>query len=118
MGKRGRQRGREAPPAAPTTDYRDPDDNVLTLRGALSPASRGRYAEALHGGLNRDDAQARATELLFEQLTVSWTIAGVRSERQKELLGRYRMASAQERTFVLVSLRAHLAENFPDMEAP
>jgi hypothetical protein len=34
------------------------------------------------------------------------------------LLGRYRMASAAERRFVRQSLRAHVAANFPDVEAP
>ena len=42
----------------------------------------------------------------------------MRTDRQKELLGRYRMASADERRFVRDSLRAHVAENFPELEAP
>ena len=49
---------------------------------------------------------------------VAWTIAGVTTDRQKELLGRYRMASGQEREFVLRALREHAAENFPELEAP
>jgi hypothetical protein len=118
MGRRSRQRGRETLPTAPSSEYRDTAGGVLELRGALSPATRRRYAETLHGGLNRDDSAQRATELLFEHLAVAWTVAGVRSERQKELVGRYRMASAAERGFVRTSLRAHLAEHFPDMEAP
>jgi hypothetical protein len=117
MGKRNRRR-RSEEPSAPTTDYTDAEGNSLTFRGALSPATRRRYADTLQGGLEREDAWQRATELLFEHLTVAWTIAGVRSEAPKELLGRYRMASAAERTFVRDSLRSHLAENFPDMEAP
>jgi hypothetical protein len=107
-----------APPSAPVSEYRDGADTVLELRGALTPATRVRYAETLHGGLNRNDAHARAAELLFEHLAVSWTVAGVRTDRPKELLGRYRMATALEREFVRDSLRAHLTENFPDMEAP
>lgn len=117
MGKRHRRR-RSEQPSAPTTDYTDPEGNALTLRGALSPATRLRYAETLQGGLEREDAWQRATELLFEHLTAAWTIAGVRTDSPKQLLGRYRMASAAERTFVRDSLRAHLAEHFPDMEAP
>ncbi|HLI59275.1 MAG TPA: hypothetical protein VKV21_06380 [Solirubrobacteraceae bacterium] len=117
MGKRHRRRRAEEP-SAPSTDYTDADGNTLTLRGALSPATRRRYAETLQGGLDREDAWQRATELLFEHLAVAWTIAGVRTERQQELLARYRMASAAERTFVRDSLRAHLAEHFPDMDAP
>jgi hypothetical protein len=127
MGKRQRQRARSGTPTEPigtagldipTIDYADGDGNVLTLRGALSPSTRRRYAETLGGGLNREDAWQRAAELLFERLAVSWTIAGSTIDRQKELLGRYRMASAAERTFVRESLRAHLAEHFPEMEAP
>jgi hypothetical protein len=91
---------------------------VLVLRGSLSPASRVQYAATLGGGLEREDAWQRAAELLFERLAVSWTIAGVAIDRQKDLLGRYRMASADERRFVRDTLRAHLAEHFPDMEAP
>ena len=49
---------------------------------------------------------------------VAWTIAGLRTEKQKELLGRYRMASAAERQFVRDSLRAHVTENFPELQAP
>ena len=56
--------------------------------------------------------------MLFERLAVRWTINGLETTRQKELLGRYRMASAPEREFVLASLRAHLAENFPELQAP
>jgi hypothetical protein len=117
MGKRNRRR-RSEEPSAPTTDYTDAEGNALTLRGALTPATRRRYAETLQGGLEREDAWQRATELLFEHLTAAWTIAGVRTDAPKELLGRYRMASAAERTFVRDSLRAHLAENFPDLETP
>jgi hypothetical protein len=90
----------------------------LGLRGSLTPATRRDYAETLAGGLNREDARQRAIELLFERLAVSWTISGLEMTRQKELIGRYRMASAPEREFVLESMRAHLAEHFPDMEAP
>ena len=117
MGKRNRQRNRDRL-TAPTTSYPGPEDSVLELRGALSPATRVRYADTLGSGLNQDDAWQRATELLFEHLAVAWTTAGVRTERPKELLGRYRIASPAERAFVRDTLRVHLAENFPDMEAP
>ena len=118
MGKRSRQRWRDPPPAAPICAYTDAGGNVLELRGALTPATRRRYAETLAGGLDREDARHRAIELLFEHLTAAWTIAGVTSTRQRELLGRYRIASAAERAFVLDSLRAHLADRFPEMQAP
>jgi hypothetical protein len=104
--------------SAPTHDYTDDDGNVLTLRGSLTPASRLAYAETLTAGLSQEDAWQRATELLFERLAVSWTIAGLETTRQKELLMRYRMASASEREFVRDALRSHLAEHFPELQAP
>jgi hypothetical protein len=125
MGKRARRRSNEvAGPlasdemTAPISVYTDPEAGELELRGSLTLRARAEYAATLGGGLDRDDAWQRATELLFERLAVAWTIAGVRTEKQRELLGRYRMASAAERRFVRETLRAHVAANFPDVEAP
>ena len=126
MGKRARKRSSSATGqrasgtelTIPSSTYSDADGNELELRGSLTPGARREYATTLSGGLQREDAWQRATELLFERLAVSWTISGLRIEEQKELLGRYRMATADERRFVRESLRAHLAENFPEMEAP
>ncbi|MFL5860588.1 MAG: hypothetical protein ACJ780_07400 [Solirubrobacteraceae bacterium] len=118
MGRRGREKSRRDVGSAPTSEYRDADGNVLVLRGSLTPATRQTYAETLDGGLHREDARARAIEMLFERLAAGWTINGLETTRQKELLGRYRVASAVEREFVLESLRAHLAENFPELETP
>jgi hypothetical protein len=103
---------------APTTDYHDARGNVLTLRGSLTPGARREYADILAGGLHREDAWQRATELLFERLAVAWTISGLELTRQKELLGRYRMATTEERRFVRDVLREHAAEHFPELEAP
>jgi len=100
------------------SEYRDEDGNVLALRGSLTPGARREYAEVLHGGLQRDDAWQRATELLFERLAVSWTIAGLQTTRQKELLARYRLSSEAERQFVRGALREHVGEHFPELEAP
>ena len=118
MGRRGREKAKQQALSAPVTEYRDADGNVLALRGALSPATRRQYTDTLTGGLHREDARARAIEMLFERLAVSWTISEIETSRQKELLARFRMATAAEREFVLASLRAHLAENFPELEAP
>jgi hypothetical protein len=103
---------------APTSDYPDAEGNVLTLRGPLTAGARQEYAQVLAGGVEREDAWQRATELLFERLAVSWTIAGLTIHKQKELLGRFRLASQAERQFVRESLRAHVAEHFPELEAP
>jgi hypothetical protein len=116
MGRRSRQREKLA---APTTDYADADGNVLTLRGALTPATRQQYAGVLAGSpLSQEDAWQRAVEFLFERLAVRWTISGVPVEKQKELLQRFRFASQDERRWIREVLREHLAEWFPDMTAP
>jgi hypothetical protein len=122
MGKRGRSKQRLR---APASDYTDADGNVLSLRGSLTPAARREYAETLVGGgsggraaATQDDAWQRAVELLFERLAVRWTIAGAPIERQRELLARFRVASAQERAWVRDVLREHCAEHFPELEAP
>ena len=117
MGKRARKRS-TAELTAPTTSYADAEGNELELRGSLTPATRAEYAATLGGGRHREDAYQRAGELLFERLAVAWTISGVRTEKQKELLARYRVATPAERQFVRDSLREHVAENFPDVEAP
>ena len=126
MGRRSRQRAREAgpqaghvePALAPTTTYRDADGNELELRGSLTAKARTEYAAVLSGGLNQEDAWQRATELLFERLAASWTISGLTMTGQRELLQRYRAATQDERRFVRESLRAHLTDNFPELQAP
>jgi len=118
VGKRSRQRGRLDKLAVPSTTYTDAQGNALELRGALTPKARREYADTLRGGLDREDAWQRATELLFERLALAWTISGVRSDGQKELLDRYRVATAEERRFVRDSLREHVEANFPDVQAP
>jgi hypothetical protein len=116
VGSRPRKRDRVR---APESDYADAEGNVLTLRGSLSVGSRAEYARALAGSpLSREDAWQRAVELLFERLAVRWKIAGAPIERQKELLARFRVASADERAWVRETLRAHCAEHFPDVDAP
>jgi hypothetical protein len=111
------RRKREKLPV-PTSEYRDAEGNVLILRGSLKPGARREYADILAGGLEREDAWQRATELLFERLAVSWTISGLEITRQKELLGRYRMATGEERRFIRDALREHTAKHFPELQAP
>lgn len=118
MGRRSRRRAGERPPRAPESVY-EGEQGELTLRGTLSPGSRREYAAAMAPGqLSREDAEQRALELLFEKLAVRWTIAGVPTEGQRELLGRLRLASRAERQWVRRTLRAHCAEHFPDVQAP
>ncbi len=120
MARRGRRQERLR---APSSDYTDPDGNVLTLRGALTPGARREYADVLAGraagaAATREDAWQRALELLFERLAVRWVIAGAPIERQKQLLARLRMASSEERAWVRATLREHCAEHFPELQAP
>jgi hypothetical protein len=119
MGRRARRRGAGAL-RAPEAEYRSADGDVLVLRGAMTPATRREYAAALAGSpLSREDAWQRAVEFLFERLAVRWEIAGTDPiTRQKELLARFRFASEPERRWIRDVLREHLAEHFPDLDAP
>ena len=120
MGKRSRRRNADTTLKAPESSYASPEGDVLVLRGAMSPATRTEYAAALGGSpLSQEDAWQRAVEFLFERLAVRWEIAGTEPiARQKDLLARYRFASQDERRWIRDVLREHLAEHFPDLEAP
>jgi hypothetical protein len=119
MGKRGRARGRAEKLTAPTSEYRSPEGDVLVLRGALTPRTRQEYVNVLAGSpLSQEDAWHRAVEFLFERLAVAWEIAGLRTDGQKALLMRFRVATSDERLFVRDALREHVAEHFPELRAP
>jgi hypothetical protein len=109
VGRRGRRRSKgEAAPAA-TTDYTDPEGNVLTLRDSLSSWTLRKLRDVSGGAAStRDDVWQRQGELMFERLVVSWTIAGLPLTGQKELLGRYRMADPDSRRWVRDTLERHL----------
>ncbi len=118
MGSRSRRRAKEGkrPPAA-TTDHRDAEGNVLTLRDELSPGTLRALAELdAKPAASAEDRWQRRMEFLFERLAVRWEIAGLPLEGQKELLGRYRLASSGERQQVREALAEHLAEHHPDVE--
>ncbi len=120
MGRRSR---RQARLHAPGSDYRDPEGNVLTLRGSLTPGARSEYARVMAGaGMSaastQDDVWQRGLELLFERLATRWVIAGAPIERQRELLARFRVASPSERAWVRDVVREHCAEHFPELRAP
>jgi hypothetical protein len=105
---------------APEFEYRGDDGTLLVLRGSMTPATRQQYAAALAGNvLSQEDAWQRAVEFLFERLAVRWDIAGAEPlTKQKELLGRFRFASPDERRWIRDVLREHLAEHFPEMSPP
>jgi hypothetical protein len=109
MGRRSRKRskGEAAPPS--TTDYEDAEGNVLTVRNSLSWGTLRKLGDVSAGAAaTRDDAWQRQGELLFERLVTSWTIAGLPLTGQKELLGRYRMADSETRSWVRETLERHL----------
>jgi hypothetical protein len=121
VGKRSRRRGDAAPLEAPTSSYASPDgEHVLELRGVLTPATRREYAGlAAKAAATREDLWQRQVEFLFERLAVGWSTAGTEAlTGQKDLLARFRFASADERRWIRDALREHLTEWFPDVEAP
>jgi hypothetical protein len=121
MGSRSRRRARRGKqtPAAPatTTDYRDDEGSVLTLRDELSQGTIRKLSDLdAKPAASAEDRWQRRVEFLFERLAVRWEIAGLPLEGQKELLGRYRMASSDERQRVRKALAEHLAARHPEID--
>jgi hypothetical protein len=113
MGKR--QRRRAVPPA--TSDYRDADGNVLTLRDSLSAATVAKLGEPVGvAASSADDLWRRRMEMLFERFAVRWTIAGLPLKGQKELLGRYRLADQQTLQWVHQTIAEHVRRHHPELE--
>ena len=120
MGKRSRRRAKSgaAQPDAPasTTDYADDHGNVLTLRDELSAGTLRKLKDLdAKPAASAEDRSERRAEFLFERLVVRWEIAGLPLEGQKELLGRYRLASSDERQQVRRTIAEHLAQRHPDV---
>jgi hypothetical protein len=115
--KRARQ-GRQAGGAqATTTDYRDDEGNVLTLRDSLSPGTLRKLSDLdAKPAASAEDRWQRRVEFLFERLAVRWEIAGLPLEGQRELLGRYRMAGSDERQQVRKVLAEHLSARHPEVD--
>jgi hypothetical protein len=114
MAKRKRRERDRAP--SPTTDYRDAEGNVLTLRDSLSPGTVAKLREpAGAAAASADDMWQRRTEMLFERFAVRWTIAGLPLTAQKELLGRYRLADEDTRRWVRETLDEHVRRNHPEI---
>ena len=120
MGKRQRKRhradgGRAVDSSA--TDHVDEEGNVLTLRDELSAGTLRRLGQLdARPAASADDRWQRRTELLFEHLAVRWELSGLPLQGQKALLGRYRMASADERRRVREALSEHLRTRYPDLD--
>ena len=92
-------------------------DGSLTLRDNLSGGTlRTLHKLDAQPAASADDRWQRRVELLFERLVVSWEISGLPLEGQRELLGRYRMASADERRAVREAIAEHLRTRYPDVD--
>jgi hypothetical protein len=118
MGRRSRRRAQEADRApVATSDYTDAEGNVLTLRDELTPGTL-RQLEQLdaRAGASAEDRWQRRVEFLFERLAVRWELAGLPLEGQRELLGRFRLASSEERRAVRAALAEHLRQRYPDLD--
>ncbi len=120
MGKRQRKRrrgGDSVAPPGPQTAYLAPDGSVLTLREELSQGTLdGLEKLDSRPAATAEDRWQRRAEYLFERLAVRWEIAGLPLEGQAELLGRYRMASADERAGVREALAEHLRTRYPQLD--
>ncbi len=118
MGRRSRRRAKQGDSApAATTAYTDDEGNVLTLRDELSAGTLRSLSELdARPAASAEDRWQRRAEFLFERLAVRWEIAGLPLEGQRELLGRYRLASSNERQQVRAVLAEHLATHHPEID--
>lgn len=109
MGKRSRKREQGPREKPSSTSYTDTDGNTLELRDELSEGTR-KTLEAPQGtaGSSLEDREKRVDEIRFERLAVAWTVAGLPIEKQKELLARYRLASAEEHAWIKRTISEHL----------
>jgi hypothetical protein len=112
-----RRRDKRKRDSTPTEAYRDADGSVLTLRTDLSSRTISKIGEApVNQAASIDDAWRRRQELIFERLVVSWEILGLEPlTDQQMLLGRYRMASADEQRWVRETIEAHLRRFIPQL---
>lgn len=117
MGKRSRRRAKDdSTAAASSTDYPDAEGNILRLRDELSAGTLRKLSDLdARPAASAEDRSQRRAEFLFERLVISWEIAGLPLEGQKELLGRYRLASSDERQQVRKRLAEHLAARHPEV---
>ena len=117
MGRRSRRRQGRSGSEGSSTSYTGPDGDVLTLRDELSGGTVKKLGDLdSRPAADAEDRWQRRVEFLFERLAVRWEIAGLPLEGQKELLGRYRMASADERRRVREALSEHLRTRYPEID--
>jgi hypothetical protein len=114
VAKRKQRRARSQP--APTSEYRNAEGDVLVLRDSVSAGTVAKLSEpAASPAASADDAWRRRTEMLFEHLAVSWTIAELPLTKQKELLGRYRLADQETQRWVRETIDEHVRRRLPEL---
>jgi hypothetical protein len=97
-------------------EYTDPEGNVLTLRDSLSEKTIRKINKPhKKDAASAEDVWARRQEMLFEYLVTQWEVAGLPLDDQKMLVGRYRMASADEQRWVRETISAHVERNIPEL---
>jgi len=120
MGKRQRKRrrgGTGEPSPVSSTSYPGSGGMVLTLRDELTQGTlEGLTRLESRPAATAEDRWQRRAEYLFERLAVRWEIAGLPITEQAELLGRYRMATAEERRGVRETLAEHLRGRYPEID--
>ena len=86
-----------------------------SIRSSRAYLARQLASATAGDAVSQDDAWRRRSEVLFERLAVRWEIAGLPLTEQKMLLGRYRMASADERRWVRETIAGHLERFLPEL---
>jgi hypothetical protein len=116
--KRARKdRRRREKPTAETVPYKDSEGNVLHLRKTLSAKTIAKVGEPPKGAAATiDDAWQRREEMLFERLVVNWEIAGLPLTDQGMLLGRFRMATPDERRWIRETIAEHARVHIPELQ--
>jgi hypothetical protein len=115
MAKRNQRRERPKP-VSTTSDYRNQDGDVLTLRDSLSAGTVAKLRESVgSAAASADDIWRRRTEMLFERLAVRWTIAGLPLTKQNELLARYRLADHETQRWVREKIDEHTRRRLPEL---
>ena len=109
-------RGKKSREPVETVDYTDPEGNVLTLRQSVSERTIRKLSKPhKKDAASAEDVWARRNEMLFEYLAVSWEISGLPLDDQKMLIGRYRMASADEQRWVRETMARHIESHIPEL---
>ena len=107
---------------APETDTATSTATRSSLRGVAHARHARCSTRRSRAGniLSREDAWQRAVEFLFERLVVRWEIARRAADHQAEGAARALPLRLRRRSgsSIRETLRKHLAEWFPEMEAP